>query len=70
MSEEAPDITFNELGLARGFNEGAVSDFPALILEMGRKFGHLQRIHGSGRSELLCWDLEVLFSLCQGQQPR
>lgn len=41
MNEEPPDITFNELGLARGFNGGTIRDFPALISEPALKRGEI-----------------------------
>lgn len=67
MSEEPPDITFNQLGLARGFNEGTVRNFPALILEPALKWGEIwasAEIQVSGRPELLCWDLEQPQEFC------
>lgn len=58
MNEEPPDITFNKLGLARGFNEGTIRNFPALILEPALKWGEIgemgepAEIRISGKSKL------------------
>lgn len=55
MNEEPPDITFNKLGLARGFNEGTIRNFPALILELALKWGEIwepAEIRIRGRSKL------------------
>lgn len=67
LNEEPPDISFNQLGLARGFNEGTIRNFPALILDPALKWGEIYastEIQVSERSKFLCWNLEQPQEFC------
>lgn len=77
MNEGPPDITFNELGLARGFNEGTIRDFPALILEPALKWWeNWEFAENPGKWKVRAFALGfgaasgIVLSLCQGHQPR